>query len=394
MKDSLRLGRIAGIRVGLHISVLVIVFILVAGLATGQFPALVPGASTAAYVVAATIAAVLFLGSLLAHEVAHAVVARRNGVEVEGITLWLLGGVAQLRGEPRTPGAEFRVAAVGPATSIALAVAFGLAAEIASAFVPGTLIFAVLGYLAGINAILAAFNLVPAAPLDGGRLLRAALWRWRGDPAAAAVAAARAGRVFGFLLVALGALQVVSGLGLSGLWLALLGLFLVSAATAEEQQTRLGSQLAHLRVRDVMTPWPTTARGDEAVETFIHDVVLRHRFSSYPLVDPAGHLVGLVTLNRIRAVPPEARALTLLRDIACQPADLPTTQPDEPLADLLSRLSGCADGRAVVVDDDDRVVVGIVTPSDVSRAMQLHGVRVSDPNPTPADADLTSAPRL
>ena len=181
------------------------------GLATGQLPAAFPGRSIVAYVIAAIIAAVLFLASLLAHELAHSLVARRNGIEVESIVLWLLGGVAQLRGEPKTPGADFRIAIVGPLTSLGLAIVFGLAAGGVAQLGTAGLPFGVLAYLAATNAMLAVFNLIPAAPLDGGRVLRAALWRWRGNRQTAAVNAARAGRFFGFAMIALGVLQVVTG---------------------------------------------------------------------------------------------------------------------------------------------------------------------------------------
>ena len=388
MSESFRLGRIAGIRIGINLSVLVIVAIVAGSLALGRFPATYPGRHFLAYAAAGLAAAVLFLASILAHEIAHAVVARRNGVEVEGITLWLLGGVAQLRGEPRSPGADFRIAAVGPATSVVLSLAFGLVALLS--FALGLeLPTAVLGYLAGTNLVLALFNLVPAAPLDGGRVLRAFLWRRSRDRVKAATTAARAGRWFGYLLIAYGALQVFSGGGLAGLWSGLLGLFLVNAATAEEQQARLGRALDGLRVAEVMSPQPVVADGRLTVEQFLHEVLLTSRFSTYPLVDPSGRLVGLVTLNRVRSVPPERRARTLLQEIACPLADIPLADPREPLVDLLPRMSGCTDGRAVVVADG--TVVGLVSPSDVSRAVQLADLRRFDGYRAPTrGADLSS----
>jgi len=244
VRPSIPLGRIAGIKVGINLSVFLIVVILVSALTTGQLPAAFPDRSNTAYVIAAIIAAVLFLASLLAHELAHALVARRNGIEVESIVLWLLGGVAQLRGEAKTPGADFRIAIVGPLTSLGLAIGFGLSAGGLGLLGATGLPSGVLAYLAATNAMLAVFNLIPAAPLDGGRVLRAALWRWRGVRQTAAVNAARAGRVLGFVLIALGVLQVVTGSRLGGVWLALLGWFVVSAATAEERQARLTGQEA------------------------------------------------------------------------------------------------------------------------------------------------------
>ncbi len=380
MTETFRLGRIAGIRVGVNASVLVIVAIIAAGLALGRFPLVLPGRSGLAYAAAALVAAVAFLASLLAHELAHALVARRNGVEVEGITLWLLGGVARLRGGARTPGAEFRIAGVGPLTSLVLAALSMGVAVLARAAGADGLPVAVLDYLAVINLSLALFNLVPAAPLDGGRLLRALLWWRRGDPWSSAVTASRAGRLFGFALIALGALQLVTGRGLGGLWLGLIGLFLVNAATAEEQQAHVSARLGGLPVGRVMSGPVLTADPDQPVERFLHEVVLVHRFSTYPLVGPDGALAGLVTLNRLRAVPPGARATTRLRDVACPPSEIPVARPDEPLLDLLGRMQGCTDGRAVVVDGGR--VVGVVSPSDVTRTLQVADLAAGGGHPT------------
>ena len=382
MRASISLGRIAGIKVGINASVLVIVAIVVYGLATGLLPDSHPGRSIVAYVAAAAIAAALFLASLLAHELAHAVVARRNGIEVESIVLWLLGGVAQLRSDAKSPGTDFRIAIVGPLTSIGLGLVFGLAAGVLVQLGAGGLTTGVLTYLAATNGMLAVFNLIPAAPLDGGRVLRAALWRWRGNRHAAAVSAARAGRVFGFVLIAIGVLQVVIGAGLGGLWLALIGWFLVSAATAEEQQAKLGSRLAGLTAAHVMTARPLALDPNLTVDDFVRQIALTHRFSTYPLVDSIGRLTGLVTLNRVRAVPPDARATTRLGEIACAPAEVPTARPDEPLIELLERMHGCADGRAVVVDDTGRVV-GVVSATDVARALELPELRALDPYSRP-----------
>jgi Zn-dependent protease len=376
VSETFSLGRIAGIRIGVNASVLVIVLIIAGGLAFGRFPLVLPGRSMLAYILAAVVAAVAFLASLLAHELAHALVARRNGIEVEGITLWLLGGVARLKGGARSPGAEFRIASVGPLTSLVLGVLFGGCAMLARAAGADGLPVAVLAYLAGINMLLAVFNLVPAAPLDGGRLLRALLWRLRGDPWSSAVTAAHAGRIFGFALIALGFLQVVTGRGLGGLWLALVGLFLVNAATAEEQHARVSGRLGGVSVAAVMSSPALTADPDVTVERFLHEVALVQRFSTYPLVDASGALAGLVTLNRLRGVPPAARATTRLRDTACPVAEIPVARPDEPLTDLLPRLAGCTDGRAVVLDRGR--VVGVVSPTDIARTLQLADVAAFD----------------
>ena len=245
----------------------------------------------------------LFVASLLAHEMAHAIVAQHNGVEVDGITLWLLGGVARLRGEAPTPGADFRISVIGPVTSLVVAGVFGAAAWLAELADLNGLVVAVPSYLAAINVVLAVFNTIPAAPLDGGRILRAAVWAWRGDRLTATVVAARAGRIFGFTLIALGLLLAIGGTG-SGLWWMLLGLFIVTMASAEEHHARTSTALAGIKVRDVMTEHPETADGDSTITEFLRDTALLRRHSAFPLLDQAGQLQGLVTLNRIRAVPP------------------------------------------------------------------------------------------
>lgn len=373
MNENLRLGQIAGIRIGINWSVLAIFFLIAFGLAAGRFPLQFPGHTAQAYVIAGLAAAVLFMASLLAHEVSHAVVARSSGVEVEGITLWLFGGVARLSGEAPDAGAELRIAGVGPLVSVAAGGAFFLlAVGSATLGLPG-LVVAVFQWLALINVVLAVFNLVPAAPLDGGRILRAYLWHRRGDRVGAAITAARAGRVFGFLLVGLGLLELVAGAGLGGLWLVLIGWFLVNAASAEEQYAKVQGTLGDVRVREVMSPDPVSAPGSLRVDEFVDRFVFHHRFSAFPLVDDGGRPLGLVTLNRVKQVPWDRRTTTLVADIACPADEVPLADPDEPLADLLIRMAGCEDGRALVVDGGR--VVGIVSPTDVARRLVMAELR-------------------
>lgn len=384
MRATLSLGRWAGVPVGANAGVLVILLLVGLTLGIWHFPTLYPDRSVWSYIAAGAAAALLLMVSILVHELSHAVVARANGVPVERIVLWLFGGVSQLRGEPRTPGTDFAVAAVGPATSLALGGGFAVAAVGWVAVLGDGLVAATLGYLAGINVLLAVFNLIPAAPLDGGRVLRAALWWRTGDRGRAAVIAARAGRSFGVALILLGLAGVLLLAWFGGLWLALIGWFLMNAAMAEEQQVRVGQQLHGVRVRDVMSPPPVTASPGADVAAFIDDVVLHERFSTYPLVDAGGQLSGLVTLDRIRQVPPDRRATTSLRDIACPPGEVPTARPDESLVDLLPRLAGCADGRAVVVDGDERVQA-VVSPRDIARVAALSDLRAGGPSTPPVE---------
>ncbi|MDZ5443923.1 site-2 protease family protein [Micromonospora sp. 4G57] len=372
MRASFRLGRIAGVPVGVNWSVLVIFLLIAWGLAANQFPRAYPDRPALAYAAAGLSAAVVFFLGLLAHEVAHAVIAKRNGIAVEGITLWLFGGVSELRGEARDPGAELRIAGIGPLVSLIIGLFFGGIAMLLALAGAHGLLLGSLAWLAGINILLAIFNVLPAAPLDGGRLLRAAVWKATGDRTKASVVAARAGWVLGALLIGLGLWQFLVGAGVGGLWLALIGWFLIGAAGMEERQARTGSALRGVRVTDVMTPQPQTASGDMTVADFVDHYLFAYRHSTLPLTED-GRPVGLVTLDRVRGIPADRRATTTLAEVSCRADELVLAAPDEALNDLLPRLSECADGRALVVTDQR--LVGIVSPSDISRAVQRGSMR-------------------
>ncbi|MGN9775394.1 site-2 protease family protein [Micromonospora sp. H33] len=372
MRASFRLGRIAGVPVGVNWSVLVIFVLIAWGLSANQFPRAYPDRPWIAYALAGLAAAVVFFVGLLAHEVSHAVVAKRNGLGVGGITLWLFGGVAELKGEAPNPGAELRIAGVGPLVSLLIGMFFGAIAVVLALAGSEGLLLGAFAWLAGINVLLAVFNVLPAAPLDGGRLLRAAVWKATGDRTKASLVSARAGWVLGALLIGLGFWQFLAGAGFGGLWLILIGWFLIGAAGMEERQARMGSALRGVRVADVMTPQPQTASGDLTVADFVDNYLFAYRHSALPLTEE-GRPIGLVTLDRVRDVPADRRGATTLAEVSCQADELVLASPDESLNDLLPRLSECADGRALVVVEGR--LVGIVSPSDISRAVQRGSMR-------------------
>ncbi len=373
MRETIRLGTIAGVRVGVNWSVLVIAGLLFAGLAFGQFPTLYPDRGPGVYAVAGLVGAAAFLASLLAHELAHAVVAQRHGVEVEGITLWMLGGVAKLLGEASDPRADLRIAAVGPLTSLLFGAGFWALAGLFVGLGVEGLPIGLLHWLALINVVLAVFNLVPAAPLDGGRILRAVLWWRHGDRFRAAVVAAQAGRRFGFLMVVVGIGMVVMLPGIGGLWFALVGWFISTAASAEEQHTRVRNTLRDLAVADVMTPEPVTVPSGLALDNLVEDVVLRHRHSAFPVVDAAGLFAGLVTLHRIRAVDPASRTTTTVDQVACPAGEVVTASRTDRLVEVLPDMTRSEDRRLVVLDGGR--VAGIVSATDVARALELLELR-------------------
>lgn len=251
MSDSIRLGRIRGIKIGLHWSVAIFAAFISWNLASLYFPAFAPGYAGTTYAAFGLIAATLLAGSILAHELGHALVAIRHGIKIDGITLWLMGGVARLESEATTPRHAFDIAAAGPAVSIGIAVGSALAA-LSSGFIGlGALITATFAYLAIVNTGLALFNLIPALPLDGGRILQAWKWHRGGDREYATIDAAKVGRVFGAMIVGVGAIQLFTGTG-SGLWGMMIGLFVMSQAKAERKRAE---RAIALRNRPAMPPW-------------------------------------------------------------------------------------------------------------------------------------------
>ena len=374
MNETFRLGRIAGIPIGVNWSVLVVLWLLAWSLAVGYLPSVEAGYRTGEYWVAGLLAAAIFLASLLAHELAHSIVATRSGVKVEGITLWLFGGVSKLDSEATTPRTEFRIAVVGPVLSLGIAAAaLAVAAGLRSLDAPALLV-ATLSWLGTINVILGVFNLIPAAPLDGGRVLRAVLWHRSGDHLAATLSAANAGRFFGGVLIALGVLEAFAGAGAGGLWLVFLGWFLLSAAKAEQTQAVLFEGLAGVRVRDLMSAGPVVVAGDLSVQAFLDEVVMQHRCSGFPVVGPDGRPSGLITLARVKAVPPAQRSSTTVDQVATPLAEVTRSSPDEPVVDLIRRLGPSADGRALVFDESG--LIGIVTPTDILRMSEFAALRV------------------
>ncbi|QOV33407.1 site-2 protease family protein [Streptomyces ferrugineus] len=365
MRATFSLGRVAGIRVGVHWSVLVIFVLILLGLAGGSFREAHPDRPAWQYLLASGVTAVLFLLSLLAHEISHALVARRNGVSVEDITLWLLGGLARLRSEAATPAAELRIAGIGPLVSLLLGGIFALAAGLLAAVSDAGLVVEALAWLAGINILLAVFNALPAAPLDGGRLLRAAVWWKTGSPLRATAVATAAGRFLGWALVAVGLYLVLVGAIFSGIWLVVIGWFVIAVATVEGGQAKLRELLGGIPVSDAMTPDPVTVPSATMINDFLADPRFRYRHSAFPVVDGDNTVAGLVTVKGADTVAETERHSTPVTHVMVRVDDLPTCRPTDPLARLVPELQANPAHRALVLEGSR--LAGIVTSSDISR---------------------------
>ncbi len=360
MRQTLRLGRIAGIPVGVNWSLLFIAVLLWTSLAGTVLPLAQPGLSPTAYAVVGLVAAVGFFASILAHEMGHALVAIGRGVPVLEVTLWLLGGVARLGRDAPDARTEIAVAAAGPATSVVLGLVFTSAASGLDAVGWG-LAAAAAGWLGSINFLLAVFNLLPAAPLDGGRVLSGVLWAWRGDRDGARLAAARLGRVLGWGLIAVGVAAMFGSGGLA-LWPVLLGTFVLRAAGAEQEVAEARRHYGGTRVGEIATrvPWPVPSW---ATVDWLIDHVDVTAPGLVAVVDPSGRTVGVVTAEQLRHVPLEWRSGLTLGELALGLDRFPLVRVDDLVAEVAPVLSGAE----VPVVDELGQVVGVAGPRELAR---------------------------
>jgi Zn-dependent protease len=375
MKESVRLGRIAGVAIGINWSLLFVAAFLALGLAGGRLPAEAPGYPGGDYALAGALTAVVFLAAVLAHELSHALVARREGLEVDGIVLWLLGGYTRLSGDSPNPGAELRISGAGPLVSLLVGLAFWGIDLAGRSFGVGHLWDATVGWLALINVALAAFNLLPGAPLDGGRVLHAALWRQWGDRLRATRAVARTGRLLGAVIVGLGAVELVTRRGGGdAIWFGLVGWFLMVAARAEESQADMAHALRGVRVGDLMAPWPIVGPGWLTVAAFYDSYVSRSPQPAWPVERWGGGLAGLVPVDALRRVPAGERWSVRAIDLAIPIARLATARPDEPAEELYLRMGEERAGWALVWDSGR--LVGVLPASALVEAVQRGGAPV------------------
>ncbi|MGC8461442.1 MAG: site-2 protease family protein [Candidatus Dormibacteria bacterium] len=370
MKMSIRLVRINGIDVGVNWSVLVLLVLF-----AWDFVAYGTGsASHQATVldwVVGGVAAVVLLLSLLGHELAHALVARRNGVVVHSVTLFMFGGMTQLEGEAHTPGSDFRIAGVGPLTSFVLGATFFGCFVLGVASGAPTLLTDSLAWLAVLNGMLGVFNLIPTAPLDGGRILRSLLWKRWNDKERASVTASRAGRAFAALLVALGLVEVFLG-GISGVWPVFIGMFLYSAARAEEGFAVLQQNLRNLAVADVMTSRPLTVPASTPVASLIAHELREYSGDCIVSAGSTGQAEAISSVRTLGSVPQGERGTVTLGMVATPIALLGRAHASDPADSIPVKLAAHG-GSPVAVFDDDEMLVGVVTPNGIERTIALGG---------------------
>jgi Zn-dependent protease len=360
---SFRFGRIAGVEIGANWSWLVVVGLIGWSLGAGVFPDEVPGLAAGAYAAMAVVATALFFASLLLHELGHAVVARRENMEIAGITLWLFGGVARFVGMFPSARAELRIALAGPAVSLVLGCAFLGAAQLP---LPDA-VDQVCAWLGRINLILLAFNMLPALPLDGGRVLRALLWQTTGDFTRATRIAGTLGRGFGNALVALGVLLLVFAAAPGGLWLVAIGFFLAAAAQAEASLATTRTALSGLHVRDAMVAEPETISADLTLAQFVSGPFARSRHAAYPVVENGS--VAILSYRDVARVRPDERDRTRVGALAVPAGETLVLAPDDELGDAALELAQTRVGRALVLDRGR--LAGLLSMTDVARLLEV-----------------------
>ncbi|MGO9882946.1 MAG: site-2 protease family protein [Solirubrobacteraceae bacterium] len=367
---SFRIARIAGIPVGVSPLWLIIVALITWSLGASYYPGEVHGITPAQSYALGLGSALLLFASILAHEFGHALVARRRGVQIEEIDLWLLGGVARMSGQPKTAGDELRFALAGPAVTAVVTGLFGALALALPGSAPAAL-RALVGYQVEINLLILGFNLVPAFPLDGGRVARALLWRRSGDIAAATDAAARLGRAFGYLLIGFGVLLAFDGAP-GGLWFAVIGVFLVIAAGAERVQQQVVSMFTGVSAGTVMSQPAVSVACDLALDEAA-GYFARYRFTAFPVTDSAGRTKGMLGIDQLERVPAQHRRTTAVADVMNRDASLLIGEQTD-VGHLLEQPGFAQFGRAVVVDHAGRPL-GVVSLTDIQRtirASRLH----------------------
>ncbi len=363
-KGGIQIARVFGIPVLVHFSWVVVFALIAWTLATGYFPEHDPNLPVTSYWARGLVASLLFFVSILLHELGHSFVAVRSGLVIQSITLFIFGGVARLGSDPRDGRTEFRMAAAGPLVSLALAAVFYAANTLP--FVGGAT-RAVSRYLCFINVVVAVFNLVPAFPLDGGRLMRGLLWRRFGRVKATRVAAT-AGTLFAYFLILTGALSLLRGASVGGVWQILIGWFLKEAALNAYRQVRLDETLADVTVGDAMVREVSTVPGEISVAEAARDHFMRTGYGAYPVVR-GNTVVGLLCLRDILKMSPEERESTSVQGAMIPLRDDLVAAPGDPVLEALARMGRSSLGRLLVLEDGH--LVGVLSARAVLRQLKV-----------------------
>jgi Zn-dependent protease/predicted transcriptional regulator len=366
-----RIGSIRGIVIEINYTWLIIFGLFFFSLSTSWFPKARPDEPHIYDWIAGLVATLLLFASVLLHELAHSLVAQRSGIGVSRITLFVFGGVSQLNKDPEKPASEFVMAIVGPLTSLVLTGLFSVGWLLAKQASGVTLLELGLKYLALTNGILAAFNLVPAFPLDGGRVLRSVIWHFTGDLEQSTRVAATFGQVFGFALMALGFWMLLTGNAVSGLWFIVLGWLLAGAAQSSYVRLQMQNALGDVRVSQVMSSPAVTIPPDISLERAVEDYFLRLRHGAFPVLDEGGKLVGMLSLSGVKEHD-RGEWQSLRVDQAMEPLEPGemTIAPEAEALDAMLKMARAHRGRLLVTDSRGELQ-GVISQSDIVQLVRL-----------------------
>jgi Zn-dependent protease/CBS domain-containing protein len=368
MNRSFKLITLFNIPVEINYSWFIILGLVVFTLARGYFPVTNPELPEPAYWLMAIVAAILLFASLLAHEFSHSLVAIRNDLPIHGITLFIFGGVAHMEKEPSSPGVEFKMAAAGPGMSFLLAVVFFALTQTLYSFGSPTYLLSILNYLFILNLAVGLFNLIPGFPLDGGRLLRAVLWHFSNNIKKATRIASLFGKIFAFVLIAYGLLNLFVGALITGIWFIFIGLFLQEAAETSYQQIVLKRALTGVRVASIMTRAVVTVPSDITLDKLVDEYFFRFRYTSFPVVKDDA-LLGLVTLHAVKEVAKERWPWVKAGEIMFPISPDLVISKELEVIDVLSKMAGSGSSRLLVAEDSK--LIGILTQRDITRLFEL-----------------------
>jgi Zn-dependent protease len=378
MGRTIQILTIAGIPIRIHASWLLIYALITWSLALGYFRQVLPELPAVAHWANGLLAALLLFVSVLLHELSHALVARGHGLRVGAITLHIFGGVSELEEEPETPQAEFLIAVVGPLTSFGIAAALWLLR--AAHVIQPEWGRAVLNYLLFVNVAVGVFNLLPGFPLDGGRVLRAALWKWRGSLSTATYAASRVGILLAYLLIGLGIVQIFGGAPFGGFWAIMIGLFLRGSADASYRHLTVRGTLEPIPVREIMTTQVVSTEPDATIAELAESFWVHH-FSSLPVVDGA-RVLGIVSLHQVHEVAQDRWRTSRVHELMRPLSDDLVIRPDGTVFEALEKASRNGLGRLAVIEGSR--LVGYLSLKDITHVLVLRGV--TDQTSRSADA--------
>jgi len=365
---GITLVKLFGFKVKIDLSWLILGLLITWTLAQGLFPQFYEGLRTATYWIMGIAGALGLLVSIVFHELWHSLIARKFGLSMRGITLFIFGGVAEMTEEPPSPKAEFFMAVAGPISSIVLSLGlFGIFFLGINLGWPDS-ITGVINYLAFLNLILAGFNLLPAFPLDGGRVLRSVLWGWKDNIRWATQIASKIGGAFGIALIVLGVLELFLGNLIGGVWMAVIGLFIRGASQSAYQQMLIRRSLEGEKVRRFMKSDLVTVSPSISVEDLVEDYIYKHHFKMYPVVEN-DQLLGCVTLSQVKTIPKEGRKDRKVRELAEACSEKNTIGPDEDAMKALTTMRKTNSSRLMVVEGNR--LVGVITLKDMMGLLSL-----------------------